>query len=223
MFLFAGPLNLNLHTKEASTALGDELRLAPKEFDALEILATCENDLLTFEELYQVVWNDNLHGRDVAQQGLNNLSRQVNEIGRGFMWIEYTQSQGYTFRTRWANNWKANISRPPILTAIDGGSQTGRTKRSKKAAKIITGAMVFAVSVAATFVIMVAPMRNAPAVLDTGIYIMLEDAPVPLGALPELAYTDSNAYFSARESKAEGRLYFYFTKEEAQRIITSEL
>ena len=105
----AGPLNLNRKTKKADTVFQTELYLDDKEFDALLLLVEHEDDFLTFERLYDAVWDasDGLDNRDVAAQDLGSLVRKVSEAGEGFMWIEFTTESGYCFRTRWGHNWKS--------------------------------------------------------------------------------------------------------------------
>ena len=102
-----GPLNLNRLTKQANTVLGNELSLDENEFDALDMLAAQEGEPLPFELLYAVVWGTggDSHERQTAKLILDNLLKQVGEVGKGFMWIEHHPESGYTFRTRWGHNW----------------------------------------------------------------------------------------------------------------------
>ena len=103
---FVGPLNLNRQDKRATTVMGTELTLDADEFDALDMLAECEGDPLTFERLYETVWSEGDCSRDrsVALMRLENLIGKISEIGEGLMWIEYEPETGYSFRTRWEHN-----------------------------------------------------------------------------------------------------------------------
>jgi len=104
-----GPLNLNRLTKKATTAMGAELILDEKEFDALEMLAAHEGEPLSLETIYRAVWGDAGDGacdREAARSGLSNLIRQVDKAGKGFIWIEHNPNTGYNLQTRWAHNWK---------------------------------------------------------------------------------------------------------------------
>ncbi|MDR0273264.1 MAG: hypothetical protein LBI27_08120 [Clostridiales bacterium] len=56
-FVLVGPLNLNTHTKVASTIMGARLPLSSKEFDTLHMLATKEGEIVEFEAGYPL---DNL-------------------------------------------------------------------------------------------------------------------------------------------------------------------
>jgi len=54
---FAGPLNLNRQTKQATTVMGSELPLDADEFKALDTPAAREGETVEFEQLYETVWN----------------------------------------------------------------------------------------------------------------------------------------------------------------------
>jgi len=49
---------------------------------------------------------DGLGSREAARVILDNLIRQVNAIGEGFMWIEKKPETGYIFRTQWGRVWQ---------------------------------------------------------------------------------------------------------------------
>ena len=99
-----GPLSIFRQTKQALTVFGIALTLDEYEFNALDMLAARAEEPLPFELLYKAVWSGGTCSRDAAKLALNNLLRQVTEIGRGFMWIEYQTDAGYIFRTRWSHN-----------------------------------------------------------------------------------------------------------------------
>ena len=105
---FVGPLNLDRRTKQATTAMGVKLALSSGEFDALDILAEMEDTPFTFERLWSALRDrGNISCElDAARLTFENLLRQVNEAGEGFMWIEYDPEKGYTFKTHWGHNWR---------------------------------------------------------------------------------------------------------------------
>ena len=105
---FVGPLNLDKRTNQATTVTGVKLALNAGEFNALDILAEAEDTLLTLEQIYSALrekGNDS-YELETARLMLDNLVRQVNESGEGFMWIEHDPKKGYTFKTRWGHNWR---------------------------------------------------------------------------------------------------------------------
>jgi hypothetical protein len=106
---FAGPLNLNRQIKQATTVMGVELKLNADEFDALDILAAREGEPLSFELLYSAVWESGEYFCEVetAKLKFEKVIMQVEEVGSGFMWIEYKPETGYAFKTLWGHNWKA--------------------------------------------------------------------------------------------------------------------
>ena len=106
-YIFAGPLNLNVMSKKATTAMGSEIQLGENDFDALFLLATNEGESHTFQELYEVAWgkSETTDSLDVAQSALDKMIMQINSVGDEFMWIEFTPGEGYTFNTRWGHNW----------------------------------------------------------------------------------------------------------------------
>ena len=101
-----GPLSLYRDTKQALTVFGTELTLDEYEFRALDMLAERVDEPLTFEMVYTAAWGAAVetYSRDAARQAMENLLKQVTEIGRGFMWIECLPEAGYIFRARWSHN-----------------------------------------------------------------------------------------------------------------------
>jgi len=104
---FVGPLNIDKQSRMVSTVMGCELNLGGNEFDALDMLATRENEPLSFEQLYSALWDmgDGKNCREMARMELNHLIKTVNMAGNGFMWIEKTADLFYIFHTRWSHNW----------------------------------------------------------------------------------------------------------------------
>ena len=93
--LLIGPLNLDRQTKQATTSMGTKLYIDKNQFDALEILAEQEGRPVARERLQEVT------------PKIEHLIEQVENAGQGFMWIEFDQESGYTFRTMWAHNIKS--------------------------------------------------------------------------------------------------------------------
>ena len=104
---FVGPLNIDKQLRIVSTVMGSELNVSENEFDALDMLATRENEPLSFEQLYSALWDvgDGGNYRENARLELNQLTKKVNMAGNGFMWIEKTTDSSYIFHTRWSHNW----------------------------------------------------------------------------------------------------------------------
>ena len=102
----AGPLTLDSDSNTAYIAPRAELRLSPDEFDVLYILAAREDMPLTFEQLYDCLWEqeDGACRQAEARKTIAKVVRRVNAAGNGFVWIERHPSLGYTFRTRWGHN-----------------------------------------------------------------------------------------------------------------------
>ena len=102
-----GPLNINKKLKRAIMPSGAELELDDNEFAALDMLAAHEGQPLAFETIYTAIWQkeDSECVRFTARQALGELMTQVRMIGDGFIWIEYSLENGYTFRTEWGLKW----------------------------------------------------------------------------------------------------------------------
>ena len=101
-----GPLSIYRQTKQALTVFGAELILNEYEFHALDMLAERAGEPLTFEVIYTAAWGaaTEAYSRDAARLAMENLLKQVAEIGRGFMWIECLPEAEYIFRARWSHN-----------------------------------------------------------------------------------------------------------------------
>ena len=99
----AGPLTLNSHTNQAHIVLQPVMQLTPDEFDILFMLAMRENIPLSFETLYNALWDssDETDNREYAWDIIVNLATRISAAGNGFIWIEYEESSGFTFRTNW--------------------------------------------------------------------------------------------------------------------------
>ena len=102
----AGPLTLNRYNNLAHITPDTRMQLSPDEFETLSILAAHEDITLTFEQLYNAVWDrgDSADKRDEARECITNIVKQVNTAGNGFVWIDSNPSSGYIFQTKWAHN-----------------------------------------------------------------------------------------------------------------------
>ena len=135
---FVGPLNLDRMTRQAVTAMGTELALDENEFNALDMLASKEDQYLSFHQLYEAIWGDPESQIDesAARESFTNLVNQVNKAGGEFMWIEHVPELGYKLRTRWGNNWqKKSIIK--VYTPRETEEETTNDKEVKKQIQII--------------------------------------------------------------------------------------
>ena len=115
-YLFtAGPLILDRLTKRASTSMGMELYLNDDEFDILDLLASRENDYVSFEEIYKAVWSKQgiKYCIEKARIKIDAVLLNISEKGSGFMWIEYIPEAGYKFKTHWGHNWNTKQKKNP--------------------------------------------------------------------------------------------------------------
>jgi len=129
---FAGPLNLNRNTRQADTVMGTKLVLDADTCEALDMLVVREGEPLTFEQLYEAVWDksDGVDNREAALTAMNDLVGQIGSVGEGFMVIEVDLESIYTFRTRWGHNWQREIKPAPAHehTIISPSAKPGRVK-----------------------------------------------------------------------------------------------
>jgi len=207
----AGPLNLDRTAKKADTTLGAQLVLSDKEFDALDVLATREGQTVAFEELFKIVWkgsNDHEIRAD-ARETLKKLTAKIQQAGDGFMWIEVSRGEGYTFRTKWGQSWhnikpdyteqatpeKAEINGSEVLANPEKpGYDRDESKRSvlnarfdfggesRRRLKIIKPvAAVAAVAGVTAAIIGISVMATRPTADD----FIFNDEPIPL-ASPEM-------------------------------------
>jgi len=173
----AGPLNLYRDSKNADTVLGLELSLSEEEFDALDLLAVNEGEVVTDEQLCEAIWKggDETGGEELVKTTLNRLMELINIAGTGFMWIEHIPSEGYVFRTRWGSDWHSELEqerrplRPEVFTA-KRKKFAFREHRVINAILTSIGSMVLAVLLIS--VVMLFGSND-----DTVIF----DGPVPLG------------------------------------------
>ena len=207
-YIFAGPLNLNFMTKKASTAMGSEILLGENDFEALYLLATNEGEYRTFQQLYEVAWgkSETTDSLDFASAALENLVLQINNVGDDFMWIEFTQGEGYTFKTRWGHNWNSQGSKSsyiprktkaytvtPIIK-IDNASQetqaapeTAQTPDKKQKSRkspiisILAGVGALAATIALVLVLLYSTGIMTPQEAEPA-HIEIEDPNTPLAS-----------------------------------------
>ena len=174
---FVGPLNIDRKTKQAETVMGTMLSFDSNEFDVLEMLAAHEGVPLAFDEIYKTVWETGAGlGRSMARSRINSLVNRINAAGEGFMWVDCSPGDEFTFQIRWGSkDWK-NHSKPVNILAS-----------SKKKVKINTAHILIGTAVAGLTLLFV--FLFSPEILqnnDLGDYIYIFDGAVPLAELPEL-------------------------------------
>ena len=88
--------------------MGSDIVLGENDFEALFLLALNEGKYVTFQSLYEAAWgkSESTDSLDFASSALENLIKQINRTGDGFMWIEHSPEMGYRFKTAWGHNWR---------------------------------------------------------------------------------------------------------------------
>jgi len=102
----SGPLALDSLTNTVYIISSEAMRLSSDEFETLHLLAAREDVPLSFEVIYNAVWEqcDGMDRRNEARQGIESVMMIINSAGNNFVWIEYNPPYGYVFRTRWGHN-----------------------------------------------------------------------------------------------------------------------
>ena len=167
---FAGPLNLNRLKKEACTVMGTKFALSEKEFDALDMLVSREGEPVNVDLLFAAIWDtgDDVKKHKAALMSMNYIISEINEVGEGFMRIEFDPAVGYTFLTRWGRN---------ILSADDAALSDGKpgvkrlsvTETNKMRYRFFSGSLVAIGLIALITAIAAITMLNMPA--TSGLYI----------------------------------------------------
>ncbi|MCL2365015.1 MAG: hypothetical protein FWC71_10185 [Defluviitaleaceae bacterium] len=175
-YIPAGPLNIDCRANKVTTVMGTELDLSPAEVKALHILATNEDKFIKFETLCNEVWKTSGKSFDrfEAMHAMNNILRQVEAHGDGFVWIDHEITSGFTYKSKWGQKWQDNNA--ANTAAMDA------TKR-----KIIMRAAIGAVGlVAAAMIFTFTPLfsRTEPIRPPSDDYIYLHAPQVPLGTAP---------------------------------------
>jgi len=188
----AGPLNLNRRTKQADTAMGTQIVLKAKDFEALDLLATNEGEYISFEDLYKIAWGTSKETASIshAKASLNNLVSQVNTAGNKFMQIENNQKGSYKLITHWGNSWKNrnNTARETLNTSASSNNKTHKSTKPNIESKkrrfsyktLLTGAGVIAVVALITLLLYLTGVISQSA--TEPLYIDIEEPGVPLAA-----------------------------------------
>ena len=190
---FAGPLNLNRDTKQASTVMGIDITLGEMDFEALDLMVRKEGEYLTFQQLYDVSWGTSETTKSVefATAALDNLITQLNSTGDEFMWVESTPEMGYKFSTRWGQNWSRQNEiksfTPRIIeniTAITAPlTNTGITRRQRRFSPdtLLAGAGALVAALMLVLLLLYSTGVITPPAAEP-LYIEVEDPGVPLAA-----------------------------------------
>jgi len=178
---FSGPLNLDRKTKRADTVMGTQLVLNEGKFDALDMLVSFDGEPLSFERIYQSVWEDapGSVSREEARVELKDLIDQVDSTGEGFMRIEYVPEAGYSFRTHWGHNWQTETPGEDAF-ALQDSLITIPEKSKKREQRLVATLIAGAVVAAASIVMILAFVMNDLAAENR----VIDDATLPL-ALPD--------------------------------------
>jgi len=186
----AGPLNLNRATKQADTAMGTHIELKPKDFEALDLLATNLGKYISFDALYNAAWGTSKETANFnyAKASLNTMIFQINTTGNKFMQIESDHDDNYKLVTHWGNSWKNRNSTVQYETSIseyytDNIQNTiGQRKEDRKRRFIyktlLSGAGAIAVAVIVALILYIAGVISLGA--TEPLYIDVEDPGVPL-------------------------------------------
>jgi len=168
-YIAAGPLNIDCGANKVTTVMGAVLQLTPAEVKILYILATNEDKCFTAEALYDEVCKTNgkPYDRTEAMHTMNNILRQIEAHGDGFVWIERSINDDFTYKSRWGHNW---------------GSQPNKSNvfRRKTVVRTAVGAVGL---VAAAMVFMFTPLFSRSDTYEprTDEFIYLHDPQVPMG------------------------------------------
>jgi len=101
-----GPLTMDSRKNRVYIVPNVKLKLNQNEFDSLYMLAIRENISLSFEWLYNAVWDigDGTDRRKEAIKGIEKVVKRINNFGAGFVWISKSSPDNYTFHSRWGHN-----------------------------------------------------------------------------------------------------------------------
>jgi len=99
----AGPLALDGRANAAYIISNEAIRLNSDEFETLYILASRKDMDLSFELLYNAVWEmeDGRDRRWEAKKGIAGVMAAINSAGNDFVWIEHNPPDSYVLRARW--------------------------------------------------------------------------------------------------------------------------
>ena len=78
------------------TFKGEEIELTEKEFDLLSCLAKNRGQVLSYDDIFELVWKDNgTHGDDVIKAHLHRLRKKLSITNREY--IKNVRGKGYRF------------------------------------------------------------------------------------------------------------------------------
>lgn len=78
------------------TFKGNEIELTEKEFDLLSCLAKNRGQVLSYDDIFKLVWKDNrTHGDDVIKAHLHRLRKKLSITNREY--IKNVRGKGYRF------------------------------------------------------------------------------------------------------------------------------
>jgi len=190
----AGPLYIYRAAKKAGTVMGAELILDDKEFDVLDILASREDEYVSFDELYEEIWglSENRDFMETALTMIDDLIKKVSIDGYGFMWIEYLPDAGYIFKTHWGYNW--NPQGTISSYELDNGSHEDDAapvkiivRRRSRSLEYIAGIGAIAAGIILMLLLLFnSPFLNPPDVEP--LFLEIEDINIPL-AQPDIEDT----------------------------------
>jgi len=188
-YIFAGPLNLNRITRQASTVMSGNIALAYNDFEALYTLAANEGKFLSFQQIYEAAWgkSETTETPEEATATLAELVDKINQINEEFMWIEHTPEKGYKLKTRWGHNWtkrtNRNSSGNKVTNITDTTANTSRNQR-KPIKTLITGvgALVAIIMLALLYILhstgVITPQAPGPVYIESETEI--ENPEIPL-------------------------------------------
>jgi hypothetical protein len=140
------------------------------------MLALNEGFSVSLDAFHKDVWMPvGVLEKAQTKEEINHIIQQVEEAGRGFMWISCNADESYTFHTRWGHNWKGQKlkSAPPKEVKLP----SAKIKKRKPAGKTIGKLAGAAGLIAASMIIAFSPLFNTPAQDE---YFDIDDFNIPL-------------------------------------------
>jgi len=173
MFI-AGPLNLDLHNKEASTTYGRKIDLTSSQFNMLYIMATNEAEILSFQTIVDEAYEGVAYEKSLAYKEINGLMDTIAKVGHGFMKIVQTLD-GYSFTTKWGRDWQKvseTVIEKPKITEV---KKTPTKAPQKNHFKRYRGVYAGMATAAVMGIALVWTAANRPEVFE------LQEPGVPMG------------------------------------------
>jgi hypothetical protein len=115
------------------TVFHTEIIFSEDEFKTLYLLAANGEKPLTFDNLYDRVWDkgDGVDRRDEALNGINDIMEHINAIDPTMLWIEYKPETGYTFRLH-------EVYHPKNRVTQENTAELPGTKKKVPARPVVT-------------------------------------------------------------------------------------